>query len=444
MAFLHSLIKRLLQVCQHRVTQNIFWMGAIVGVQSVRNLVLLMISARILGPEEFGVLAIIMGTCAFLYGLVNIPNNDVITTFLARSMVRGEAAAASAILRMAFLVTQGMALVACMLVVVCALAGRGLIGLETDHVLALLVYALADFCIVTQHDSQAALRLANHLHLALLASLASLLVQTTALLAVWQWGGGLLEITLAVLTGAAIIGSGQFAAVLWASRKSALPALTTGRIAMLPRDIFHFQLLGFAQTKTQILHEHLPILLLGAMAGPVHAGAYRAARQIANFPLFALHPVQQSTYTEYSQRWHAGGSFGRLPQRTTLLLTGLAILIAGLLFLLYPWIIPIVLGPGYENVSGPLLAMLPGICICISVSALHILPLAMGRGRPLLVWKVTALAVQLLVLLLLLPRHQALGAAWAYTAYYLVFAAMVISFSVTTLWRKGDSVQKPT
>lgn len=418
-------------------------MSAILFVTALRSFSLLFISARILKPEEFGALAIIIGLCGLFHGLASIPSSDTITTFVPQNTESKKSPTTSAILFLSFCGSLGISIFISVLLVVCALAGKHLVNLEQSHILALLVYNLVHICLATQFDSWSILRLVKHLHLALAAALAGLLVQTAALCFVYQWSDNLLHVTLAVLAGAVVSGGGQLSAVLWLSRNGTLPEISGRQVLALPKNIFRFHLLGFIQLKVQTLHEYLPVILLGGLVGSIQAGIYHGARQIINLLLFPLYPISQSIYTEYSKRWQANGSFGRFPWTVSLLLTGLMTCGVGLLFLLFPWVIRIVLGPDYENVSGPLLALLPGAWLFACVSLLHPLPLAMGQRRPMLKWNMMALTMQLFILFLLLPRYQAVGAALAYSTFHLVLTAMVIFFAITSLPRqKSGSVQR--
>ena len=152
-----------------------------------------------------------------------------------------------------------------------------------------------------------------------------------------------------------------------------------------------------------------------------------------------------SVQIEYSQRWHAGDGacFGTLPWKATLLLTGLTITGYGLLVMLHPWIIGIVFGPGYEDVSGVLLVLTLGALVWGCTAVVAVLPVSIGRMRLVLMWTTISFATQLVFLLSLLSRHQAQGAAWAFVAFHLVYATMAVPFAVATFRQAGRSAGTP-
>ncbi len=65
-----SLISRLLPAAERRVARQTLWMGAITAVQFLGGLAQVTISARILGPEGYGVLAVIIAVTLLMYGLL--------------------------------------------------------------------------------------------------------------------------------------------------------------------------------------------------------------------------------------------------------------------------------------------------------------------------------------------------------------------------------------
>ena len=417
-----------------RVARQTLWMGTITVAQFLSGVALLALSARILGPEGFGVLAIFMSTATIFYAFLTVSGHEAITAFVTRSVTAGQYATAAATLRMAFATVQGLALLAYALLAAFALAASELVGIAKTHVAAMLVCGLAGLLMATHRESLAALRLANQLPLGLTAVVAGGLVRTAALLAVWRAGGGLMMVSLAIVAGAAVTGAWLFAAAAASAGRDRLPRFLTGWSVRVPRDVVRFQLLSFCQTKVGALYGHLDVILLGALVGPVQAGIYRAARRLVDVTTTPMEPLSLSVQAEYSRRWYAfdGIAFRRLSRRFTMLAIALAVATYGLLIVLYRPVIRIALGSEFEDAARPLLIMVPGAFALVSVAALRVLPASTGRALPSLIWTSAALAAQLTVLLILVPTHGAAGAAWAYTVYQLVLAAVVVVFAVAT------------
>ncbi len=411
------------------------WLGAIAVTQFLSGVALLALSARILGPEGFGVLAIVMSTAAIFYGFMSIAGHEAIIAFVTRSMIAGQHATAAATLRMVFVTVQGLALFAYALLVAFTLTASELVGVAKTHADAMLVCGLAGLLMATHRESLAALRLANRLHLGLAVVIAGGSLRAAALLAVWQAGGGLMMVSLTVVAGAAVTGTGLFAATAVSAGRERLPRLLDGWSVRVPRDALRFQLVSFCQTKVGALYGHLDVILLGALVGPTLAGLYRGARRLIDVTTAPAEPLALSVQVEYSRRWYALDRVmvRRLARRFTTLAVALAVAVYGLLIILYRPIVSIVLGPEFEDAIEPMLIMIPGAFACVSVAVLRVLPASTGRALPSLIWTSAALATQLVTLLILVPTHGASGAAWAYTVYQLVLAVVIVVFAASQL-----------
>ena len=57
---LKALLSPSLSTSERRVARQTFWMGAATGIQLLAGLATVSITARILGPDGYGVLAVIM------------------------------------------------------------------------------------------------------------------------------------------------------------------------------------------------------------------------------------------------------------------------------------------------------------------------------------------------------------------------------------------------
>ena len=101
-----SLISRLLPAAERRVARQTLWMGAITAVQFLGGLAQVTISARILGPDGYGVPAVIIAVTLLTYGLLAVPGGAAVTTFVTRGVTEGRPQEASRILRFTLAVSR--------------------------------------------------------------------------------------------------------------------------------------------------------------------------------------------------------------------------------------------------------------------------------------------------------------------------------------------------
>ena len=410
-------------------------MGAITAVQFLGGLGQVALSARILGPERFGILSLFVAVTLFLRGFMSMQGHEAITTYVTRSMSEGRHQEAACTLRFTLGAAQGLGLVSYGLLALFTLTSSGLVGVETSHRPAMLMYGLTGVFMASHTENLAALRLADRLPLGFAVAVAGALTRVTALAVIWLSGGELFAAVLALVVGAGVNGVGMFLAVAASAGRAQLPAFLGSLSIAAPPDAVRFQLLSFLQTKFGALGWQADVVMMGALTDSVQVGMYRAASQIVDAARLPFHPIGQGVQVEYSRRWYArdGAGLRRVARRFTLLSLGLATVIFGLLALFHQSVIRMVLGPDFAGAVGPLRILIPGAFALLCSAALHVLPAATGRVIPSLTWNAASLASLVITMLLLVPAHGAEGAAWARTLFFLVLVAVSIPFVVSVL-----------
>ena len=181
------------------------------------------LSARILGPEGLGVVALIVALTSLLYRIVSLPGNEVITTFVTRSIAEGRMEEAAGTLRFTLMLSQALSLVSYTLLAAVALAGSGLLGEAERYKSALLLYGVGGIAAATVRESMAVLRLADRLQLGFAVAVAATATRTAFLVAAWMAEGGLIMVVSAYVAGDVVTGVGMFFAAAVSERKAGLP-----------------------------------------------------------------------------------------------------------------------------------------------------------------------------------------------------------------------------
>ena len=427
----------MIPVSDRRVVRQTLWMGAIDAVALLGGLAHVALVARLLGPEGFGILALFVAVTLLLSGFMSMQGHEAITTYVTRSMSEGRREEAARTLRFALVAAQGLGLVSYGLLAAFTFTASGILGIETSHRPAMLVYGLTGIFMAAHPENLAALRLADRLSLGFAVAVAATLTRLAALGVAWLSGGELLAVAAAFATAAGVNGVGMFLAAAASAGRADLPAFLRSSSMRAPPDAVRFQLLSFLQTKFGALGWRADVVMMGALTDPAQVGLYRAARQIADAARLPFHPIGQGVQVEYSRRWYApdGAGLRRVSRRVTLLSVGLATVIFGLLALFHQSVIRLVLGPGFAATAGPLIILIPGSFAFLCSAGLSVLPAATGRIMPSLVWNAAALAALAVAMLLLAPAQGADGAAWARTIFLLTLVAFMVPFAAQVLRR---------
>ena len=427
-----------------RVARQTFWMGSMTGVEVVRGLAQVSITARILGPEGFGALAVIVAVSTLIHGLLALPGGDTVTTFVTRSVTEGRREEAGAILRLTMVVSQGLSLAAYAVVVALALTASSLLSISESHVNALLLYGLLGVFLATRSETLAVLRLADRMNLGLAVTVAATLMSLGLIVLAWRTDGGLPAVVTAYVAAAAVSGIGMFAAAAASARKASVAGFLTSFSLRSPSDVVRFQFGTFARTKLGTLSQNLDSVLMAQLAAPAEVGIYRAARGIMDMVRRPFQLIRFGVQPEYSRQWYSGqrAELRRSFRRVTIMSLSVAVVGFALLAILHRPIIRLVLGEGFAEASSPLLIMIPGAFVA-STAVYSVLPVSTGRTWPVLVSGTGAILASVLVLLWLVPQFGAEGAAWARTTYALVSALILLPFMVPIL-KQDHSTQTAT
>ena len=438
----HPLLSRLLPASDRRLARQTLWLGAITGLQILGGVAQVAMSARILGPENYGALAVIVAVSTLVYGLLVIPRGEVVTTFVTRAVAEGRPAEAARILRFALAVSQGLALAAYAVIAALALAAGGLLGIDAAHRDAALLYGLVGVFMAAQAPNLALLRLADRLPLGLAAVAAGIAARIALLAAAWHAGGGLPAVVLAYAAGAAVAGAGLFLSAAMSAHRAGVAGLLRSASLKVPPDVARFQTGAFGRSALSALVYNMDAILLAQFAGAAEVGMYRGARQISDTARYPFQPLTEAAQPEYSRQWYAGrgAALRRTSLRLSLLSLALAAAIFGLVAVFHRPLTRLALGGEFADAAPLLLIMCLGSFIVTGVTALSALPAATGRIRPTLIAEAAGLAVFAAALLWLAPQYGAAGAAWAHLAYGLAFILVIIPAAATILKRAGAGV----
>ncbi len=411
-----------------RVARQTFWMGTMTAATVVGGVVQTFFSARILGPEGFGILAVIAAVTGLVQLVLSVPGGDTVTTFVTRSLVADRPAEAERTLRFALVVSQGLSLAAWIIIAVVARTAHDLLGIDDAHTEAMLLYGLTVVFSATGSETMAVLRLANRVPLGLAVTVAAVVTRVGLHAAIWLTGGSLLEVVFAHVAGAAVQSGGMLVAAAASISKAGLPGLLRSRSVRVPPDVLKFQAGMFARTTVGALNRHLDALLLTQFVGAADIGLYRGGRRIIDVAKQPVKKMQLGVKVEYSRLWFSGQgpALGSMILRFTLLSTVLAAAGFGLLALAHEHVIRLLLGSEFAGVGPLLLILLVGAFVDASLSMATVVPIAAGRNWSLLVLGLVRLVAFATALAWLAPRYGAVGAAWARTMAALVYSAAVV------------------
>lgn len=438
-------VRALLSPSDRRVARQTFWMGSITAVQVVGGLVQIPITARILGPEGFGILAVIIAGASLIYGLLAIPGGHAIMTFVTRAVAEGRPEEAGAVLRFTLVLSQGISLVAYAVIFVLTLTVSSLLSMGESHVSAMLLYGLTGILLATSSESMAVLRLADRVQLGFVVAVVSRLTGLGLIVVAWQTGGGLHEVVTASVVAAAVSGAGMLSFAAYSVRRAGIVGFLRSYSFKVPSDIVRFHSGMFAQASIGTLNAHLDPILVSFFTGTADVGLYRAARRVIDTARQPFGLLASGVQPEYSKQWYSGqgAALRRTALRFSLLALAMAVAGFGLLALFREPFIRFFLGEEFLATADLLIILIPGALLATVTSVASVIPIAAGRVWPTLAPMIAGLAAAAVAFVVLVPAYGAAGAAWARTVHYLVAVAVVTPFVVSML-RQSRCLEAPS
>ncbi len=409
--------------------------GALLSGQLAAAALLVVIAillARTLGPTDYGRYALITATVTIVYQVIDVRIWEATTRFAGEYLAHGERVRARAVLELSFPVNLAGGLLATgVLALLAAAIAEHIVG-DPDLAEAVIVYACVAPFVAMQVASTAVFRIFD-----LLARLSVLTAAVPALrllgvAAAVVLDGGLEEILFASL-GAEAVGGIAFAVLAWREITSRLPVGPgmAGRMASIRGQFSRmgrFLAASNATGSLSLLQQHLGVVLAGVLATPAVAGAVKVAFTFTA-PLSMLgRPFFQATYPElvrdFAQRRFR--EFESLLRPATVALLLFLGPIAIVIVVTAPFLVPLLVGEGFDQAPLTIVPLVAGTLIKAVLFWPHAAALALGMQMRSLGALAAATAVQIVLLLALVPTLGAPAAGLAYLALSVVWALLLV------------------
>ena len=431
-----ALAARVLTASERRVARQTFWANAIAAVRLTGGVAAIYMTARILGVDGFGALALISAFCALVHGLANVPSAPTVTTFATRGVAEGRRDEAARVFRFSLAFSLCAALAACAVIAALALTAGDALQIPAEYRNAALALGVGGVFASANAPATGLLHMADRMSFGLAVVAVSTLLYLCALAVIWRTGGGVTEVALARAAADSATGLGTLAAAAISAPRAGLTGLTRSASIRIPSDVARFHAARVWISSANALMNNLDVILLTRFAGAAgmsQAGVYSAARRVADIAGHPTYLIRGAARAEFSALWYAGR---RTEMRSAALRMSAATfaLASAILLILTPLREPIVRAlMGADFVAGASAALPLLLLGALAPPTVRALLMATGRWRPTSASAAAALAAFLAITLWLVPSAGATGAAWARTAFFWTDFAVALPFALMAL-----------
>lgn len=403
--------------------------------------------ARDFGPELFGVYATISSLTFLVFGIFGISNRALITAFFTKFRASGELNKAEVAIRFSFATDIAMAAAAYLLLVVVVLLASDQIGFGDEHRVSAILFGIVGIGLAFDSDTLGLARLSGLLRETFFIALTTQVVRVVAIILVLNDSAGVREVTYVFV----FTTLGQAALMLLvASAAVRRLSLSLRNVANLrhpfavPREVIDFKLANTLDSGVRGGLRHIDVVIVAALAGSAAAGTYRAARQLISIPIQATGYIVIGVQPEISELWARRdyallARFMRIATVAAFTASAVAFIIAALLM---DGVVDVFLGSEFSEVSDVAIVLMIGFVALFTATPLALLHSGIGRLKPIVIATLIAGAVQLVLLSVLVPLVDEMGAAISLATFYGIYGLIVSLWAVKRI-RDRDGVVQP-
>ncbi len=400
------------------------------GIAAVLGVVGTILTARILGPENYGILALVLAYEGTVGRLVSFNAWQAIIKYGSEAIEDGNRDRLQQLIKFGFSLDASSAVVGTALAILLSGWVVALLGWDAAIRSLLILYS---FLILFRWSGTpiGILRLFDRFDLLSYTAVISMTVRLLGIIwCVWT-GQGLYEFVLVYLiTG--IVGQLYLLCVsLWELQRQQIGNFVTSSIRGVSRNfagIWDYMWTTNVNSTIRLVSREADELIIAGLTSPAALGLFKVAKQFSRILPMLADPLYQSIYPELTKLWAAARrkEFVSLIKRTTLLVTMVAM--SGWLgfLLLGQLIIQLTVGTAFQEAYG--IAVIYMFALVISLCGFSLQPTMLALGLPRNSFKVQLIAT-ILYLLLLFPVVAWLGivgAAVAYVLYYLIWTIFML------------------
>jgi O-antigen/teichoic acid export membrane protein len=365
--------------------------------------------ARAFGPEGKGALAVIIQVPSLLVVALDLGMATSTVYFISRGELRPGTAAANSLLLAAVLSVPGGAAVYLLLSGPFAVI-PGVSPWTTAVAICLLPLGLVSAWLGGISTGLSNLRLPFRVTV---ASSSTTLIGLAALVAT---GRGTITTVLALSAAGTAVG---IIVVLAGLRRHLRPLRVDVSAA---RGMARFSAKAYLSSLAGLMHERQDVLVLGWLAGTAAVGLYSVAVSFAELTWFIPGALAVAILAKGSRR--SESSTADYTTRTTRIAVLFMILTTTVSLFAVPLVIPVIYGGAFAPAMFAFFAILPGVFADGVTRILWSYQITRGR----LYWRLSlwTMVLNLAVILALVPRFGAVGAALASSVSYTVLGVMVV------------------
>lgn len=414
------------------------------AVAAVLGLIATVLTARALGPEKYGILALVLVYELTVGKLVTFNAWQAIIKYGSEALHADDKPALKQLIKFGFALDVASAVVGTVIAIVLAGPVIRLLGWDRSvHSLLILYSTLILFSL--SGTPVGILRLFDRFDLLSYAAILSALVQLAGVVWCLATGRTLFGFVLVYLVTGVVGQLYQVLVSLWVLRQQDVTGIAgqplRGIRSRFPGIVDYVWTTNLTVT-VRMLSREADGLFIAGLTSPTALGLFKVAKQFAGVLLKFSDPLSQSIYPELARAWARQDvrCFVSLIKRTTLF-TGAAAFLGWFAFLLAGrWVIRWTVGPAFQDAYWVTVFYMLAIVIFLCSFSLTPSLLAMGLARRSFFANLAATVGYFCLLFPAIGCFGITGASLAYVGFFAVWSAIMIVFLMRHLNEQEEVV----
>lgn len=399
------------------------------------------ITARILGPAQFGTLVLITTYVTIVDKLLNFQSWQALIKYGAEALVRKSNDDFKSVVKFCTLLDVGTAVLGTVVAVMAVSWIGQWLSWDGETVRMAALYSFVILFNISGTPT-GILRLFNRFRLFAVQSVISAVIKFIGIVILFFIGSDLWSVLLLWMV-TTIIGQLLLFGLGWreihiqgfkGTHKVPIRDVSTRH-----QGIWSFVFATNLNSSIKMTSRELDTLIIGGLVGAEGAGLFKVAKQIAAIPAMVSDPLYQAIYPDLSRRWAKGDitAFKQFIVRSGLV-AGAGATIIWLGFILFgPFFIKLLFGAEYIGAQPVLVWYMLAMVIAIYGFPLTPAMLSMGRPKTSFWIQLSSTIAYFPLLFIFIEWLGLVGAGVAYVCYYLIWTCLMIELVCKFLRENG-------
>ena len=400
------------------------------------------LSARLLGVSDLGVLGTVTGFAATVNRLFSFRMGELVVKHLHEYLSKQELDKARALTKAAFLVEAAVSVLAFVLVYLLAPLAAVHLAKDINTTIYFRIYGISVLGSLVAETSVGILQVDNRFRGQAVINVAQSILTAAVIAAAFFTQGSLMMVVLAYLLGKILLGIGPAVLAVQSANRLVGKGWWKAPLNVLPdwKELGQFALSTNLSATVNLVVRDSEVLWVAYFLSPLEAGYYKIALAIVNFVIMPITPFISTTYPQISRSvaekdW---SSLRRVLRRVTMISGGWTVATTLGLAIFGHWVI-LIYGAEYLPAYPALMVLLMGYGVANTLFWNRPLLLAFGMASyPFWVMLWSGIA-KVLLAFPLVPRLGYIGEAALLSGFFILSVWLIVQRGLQELRRAEQS-----